>query len=137
MEIQTTEAAPQMSAQALVQMVAQALEQTPALTTSAELQAFHEAVDKVVLASMKVITPEPEYPDPDAVAAARTAAVLTPELAASMVYAHVDEWHWWESGEALMPRATWEFFLVLTDQHPTHLMVPRDEALAKKARCTM
>lgn len=38
------------------------------------------------------------------------------------------EWSAWERGERVMSLNTWKMYLLLTDQHPTLRVIPRDPA---------
>lgn len=73
-------------------------------------------------------------PTPEEVRTARTAAGLTQAEAARLVSpAQTMPYRSWQCYEVLagkpssrtIPLATWELFLLLTDQHPTHRMVDR------------
>lgn len=66
-------------------------------------------------------------PRPDEVRAARESAGLTPDSAGALVSSSKQPRRTWEKWEKEigtdnhreMPQATWELFLLLTDQHPT------------------
>ena len=74
-------------------------------------------------------------PTPDGVRQARKRANLKQVEAAQLVSsAQGQPYRTWQSyevatgkkGHRSIPLATWELFLLLTDQHPTHKMVSRD-----------
>lgn len=85
---------------------------------------------------MKPICERLEQPTPDEVRQARKRAKLKQAEAAQLVSsAQGQPYRTWQSyevaigqkGHRAIPLATWELFLLLTDQHPTHKMVSRDE----------
>ena len=76
-------------------------------------------------------------PSPDQVRQARKSAKLKQADAAQLVSAAQGQpyrtWQGYEvdvgkNGHRAIPLATWELFLLLTDQHPTHQMVIRSSA---------
>lgn len=69
---------------------------------------------------------EVEWPSPDKVRALRLRAGLTQAEAAELVGlgAHT-RWSAYESGRFRCEPLRWFFFLLMTDQHPTHRLTPR------------
>lgn len=83
----------------------------------------------------KPISERLEQPTPDEVRQARKRANLKQAEAAQLVSSAQGQpyrtWQGYEvelgkTGHRAIPLATWELFLLLTDQHPTHRMVSRD-----------
>jgi DNA-binding XRE family transcriptional regulator len=74
-------------------------------------------------------------PTPAEIRSARAHAGLTQAEAAELISpAQTTPYRSWQSyeveqgkpGYRVMPRASWELFLLLTEQHPTHKLVSRD-----------
>ena len=76
---------------------------------------------------MSIITTV-QRPDAPAIKSAR--GELSHTAASALVWSGLRAWQHWETDPAnvtyrSIPLATWELFLLKTNQHPTHLMVPR------------
>lgn len=83
---------------------------------------------------MSVITGRVTAPTPEQIRQARKAAQLTQAQAAQLVSpAQCQPYRTWQGyevalgakGHRAIPLATWELFLLLTDQHPTLQAMPR------------
>ena len=74
------------------------------------------------------ITTTVQHPVAHAIKSAR--GELSQTAASALVWSGLRAWQHWETNPAnvtyrSIPLATWELFLLKTNQHPTHLMVPR------------
>lgn len=68
---------------------------------------------------------EPPAQTPQAMRAARRAEKHTALQASAIARVSVQDWHDAEQGGAPLPRASWELYLLLADQHPALRVVPR------------
>lgn len=57
-----------------------------------------------------------ECPDPETIKATRISLGLTQRESAEMIHAGIRAWQNWEQGARSMPYATWQYFLILTQQ---------------------